>query len=164
MVFRLLDLVHHNLILESHVDDFQSLEASEDVRAEREALKGEYSLGDVVSSFSECYGVAVSYAWHPLHTGDLTFFGNNFHSLLFKSASDVVAISYGEYHKNAELEEIGVCDELSESQDLCSNIFAEKIIFWSLKTGAPQVNFTFFLIIKNITFLYIFLVKTVELF
>jgi hypothetical protein len=55
------------------------------------------------------------------------------------SFSDVIAISYGEIHRHAELEEIGVCDELSESQDFCSNIFAEKIIFWSLKSGAPQV-------------------------
>jgi hypothetical protein len=64
--------VHHNLILESHIDDFQSLIASEDVRAEREALKGEYSLSDVVSSFSECYGVAVSHAWHPHLRGGFT--------------------------------------------------------------------------------------------
>jgi hypothetical protein len=69
-----LDLVHHNLILESHVDDFQSLVASEDVKAEREALKGEYSLSDVVSSFSECYEVAVSHAWHPLKKGHVVDF------------------------------------------------------------------------------------------
>jgi len=54
---------------------------------------------------------------------------------------DFIAVSYGETHKNAAVEEIGVCDELSENrEDKSSHLFAEKIIIWDCGSGKPQVQ------------------------